>query len=100
MHILKFERLRCIASAAFAGIVCILFNNVAYAEKYTFRIEPSYPPERMQEIYKPLMAYLAKSTGQQFVLDSAKNYHFYWRDLQNTAKTDFAFDEAHFTAFR
>ena len=98
MRILQIHRR--IASAVLAAAACILLNNTAYAAKYTFRIEPSYPPERMQEIYKPLMTYLSKSTGQQFVLDSAKNYHFYWRDLQNAAKTDFAFDEAHFTAFR
>ncbi|MEP6483839.1 MAG: PhnD/SsuA/transferrin family substrate-binding protein [Rudaea sp.] len=88
------------AAATLIAAVCIFFNNAAYAAKYTFRIEPAYPPERMQEIYKPLMTYLNKATGQQFVLDSAKNYHFYWRGLQNTVKTDFAFDEAHFTAFR
>ncbi len=72
----------------------------AHAENYTFRIEPSNPPERLQEIYQPLMTYLAKSTGQKFTLSLARNYHFYWRDLQSGAKTDFAFDEAHFTAFR
>ena len=75
-------------------------DNAAYAAKYTFRIEPAYPPERLQEIYKPLMAYLSKATGQQFVIDPIRNYHFYWRDVQNGVKTDFAFDEAHLTDFR
>ena len=78
----------------------VFLDNAAYAAKYTFRIEPAYAPERMQEIYKPLMTYLAKATGQQFVLDPVRNYHFYWRDVQNGVKTDFAFDEAHLTAFR
>ena len=88
--------------AAIAGLAAAIFlHNAAYAENYTFRIEPSYSPERLKEIYDPLMTYLSKTTGHTFKLETpARNYHFYWRDLQNGVKTDFAFDEAHFTAFR
>ncbi len=86
--------------AALAAGIGIFLNNAAYADNYTFRIEPSYAPQHLQEIYKPLMTYLAKSTGHTFKLETARNYHFYWRDLQNGVKTDFAFDEAHFTGFR
>jgi ABC-type phosphate/phosphonate transport system substrate-binding protein len=72
----------------------------AHAADYTFRVEPSYPPSRLSEIYAPLMAYLSKATGQHFVLVPTRNYHFYWRDIQNGVKTDFAFDEAHLTDYR
>lgn len=71
-----------------------------FAAQYTFRIEPSYSPDRVAEIYAPLMAYLGKATGQQFTLVPARNYHFYWRDIQDNAKTDFAFDEAHLADYR
>jgi ABC-type phosphate/phosphonate transport system substrate-binding protein len=74
--------------------------HAAFAAKYTFYVEPAYPPERLQEIYAPLMTYLGKTTGQQFEIKPQRNYHFYWRDLHAGAKTDFAFDEAHFTAYR
>jgi ABC-type phosphate/phosphonate transport system substrate-binding protein len=89
-----------IATRLFATAAGLLLCDAAFAAKYTFRIEPAYPPERLQEIYAPLMTYLGKSTGQQFVIEPARNYHFYWRDVQSGAKADFAFDEAHFTAYR
>lgn len=88
------------ASRLLVLAVGLIFSDGAFAAKYTFRIEPALPPERLQEIYAPLMTYLGKSTGDQFVIEPARNYHFYWRDLQAGAKTDFAFDEAHFTAYR
>jgi len=86
--------------AALFGVLCGLAANAAFAEEYTFTIEPDYPPERLQEIYKPLMDYLGKATGQKFKLETARNYHFYFRNLQAGAKADFAFDEAHFTDYR
>ncbi|HEY2396369.1 MAG TPA: PhnD/SsuA/transferrin family substrate-binding protein [Rudaea sp.] len=72
----------------------------AYAAEYTFAVEPSYRPERASEIYKPLIDYLNKSTGEQFKLVVSRNYHFYWRDIHTTTKTDFAFDEAHIADYR
>ncbi len=89
-----------IASRLLVSAAGLILSHAAFAAKYTFRIEPAYPPERLQEIYAPLMAYLGKTTGEQFVIEPARNYHFYWRDLQGGAKADFAFDEAHFAAYR
>lgn len=74
--------------------------NAAFAADYTFNVEPAYRPERIEEIYKPLMVYLDKATGQHFTLVTARNYHFYWRDIQTGAKAGFAFDEAHLTDYR
>ena len=73
---------------------------LAQAAEYTFAVEPSYRPERASEIYKPLVDYLNKSTGEQFKLVVSRNYHFYWRDIHTTTKTDFAFDEAHIADYR
>jgi hypothetical protein len=72
----------------------------AQAADFTFAVEPSYRPERAVEIYKPLIDYLNKSTGQHFNLVTSRNYHFYWRDIHSTTKTDFAFDEAHIADYR
>ena len=81
--------------------VCALIGTARVdAAEYSFGAEPSYPPDRAHEIYQPLMIYLQKATGQTFKLVTARNYHFYWRDIHATAKTDFAFDEAHFTDYR
>lgn len=82
------------------GAACTLVFHSAVAADYTFRIEPSYPPQRLQEIYAPLMTYLSKATGQHFTIATSRNYHFYWRDMQSGAKTDFAFDEAHLADYR
>jgi len=72
----------------------------AVAADYTFTVEPDYPPDRIQEAYKPLMDYLGKATGDHFTLVASRNYHFYFRDLQAGNKVDFAFDEAHLTDYR
>jgi ABC-type phosphate/phosphonate transport system substrate-binding protein len=89
-----------IATRSCAIAAGLLLCHAAFAAKYTFYIEPAYPPDRLQEIYAPLMNYLGKTTGQQFEIHTVRNYHFYWRDLQAGAKADFAFEEAHFTAYR
>jgi ABC-type phosphate/phosphonate transport system substrate-binding protein len=85
---------------ALALAFAIGVGGTASAAEYTFRIEPAYPADRVAEIYAPLMTYLNKATGQHFTLVTARNYHFYWRDIQNSAKTDFAFDEAHIADYR
>jgi ABC-type phosphate/phosphonate transport system substrate-binding protein len=87
-----------------ALVILVMFQmaaiTAAVAASYTFAIEPSYRPERTAEIYKPLLDYLDKTTGQHFTLVTSRNYHFYWRDIHSTTKTDFAFDEAHIADYR
>ncbi|MFA5684461.1 MAG: PhnD/SsuA/transferrin family substrate-binding protein [Lysobacteraceae bacterium] len=70
------------------------------AEQYTFGVEPSFPPEQAQEVYKPLLDYLQQQTGHEFTLEIARNYHFHWRELRQNAKVDFVFEEAHFVDYR
>ncbi|HNV83154.1 MAG TPA: PhnD/SsuA/transferrin family substrate-binding protein [Arenimonas sp.] len=72
----------------------------AGAATYTLTVEPNYPPAQAQEVYKPLLSYLSKSTGQTFVLKIAPNYHVHWRDMRSKTKVDFTFEEAHFTDYR
>lgn len=81
--------------------LCQLFTPLAArAADFTFAVEPSYRPERAAEIYKPLLDYLDKATGQHFTLVTSRNYHFYWRDIHGATKSDFAFDEAHIADYR
>lgn len=82
------------------GAIFTITPNRACAADYTFAIEPTNPPERIKEIYLPLMTYLAKATGQHFSLTTTRNYHFYWRSVEAGTKADFAFDEAHLTDYR
>lgn len=91
------------ARKAIAGLATVLLTvtaDVATAAEYTFAVEPSYTAEKAAEVYKPLIDYLNKSTGETFRLVASKNYHFYWSDLRANKKWSFVFDEAHFTDYR
>ena len=84
----------------FAAFVFSLVATPALAADYILAVEPNYPPAQAEQVYKPLLDYLSKSTGHTFRLKAATNYHVYWRDLRSGSKTDFAFEEAHFTDYR
>ena len=84
----------------FASVLSVLSVTAANAADYTVTVEPNYPPAQAQQVYRPLLAYLSKATGQRFILKTAGNYHVYWRDMRGGAATDFAFEEAHFTDYR
>jgi ABC-type phosphate/phosphonate transport system substrate-binding protein len=88
------------AGLAFVSLLAITCAIPASAATYTFAVEPAYRPERTAEIYKPLLDYLDKATGEHFNLVTSRNYHFYWRDIHAATKTDFAFDEAHIADYR
>ena len=83
-----------------ASLLAMLFAGSAAAADYTVTVEPNYPPAQAQAVYKPLLAYLSKATGNNFILKTSGNYHVYWRDLRGATPTDFAFEEAHFTDYR
>ena len=71
----------------------------ALAAEYRFTVEPVYAPDAAAEIYKPLLDYLARETGEKFVLVAPANYGSYWRNILQTP-TDFSYDEAHFADYR
>lgn len=70
------------------------------AAEYRFTPEPAYTPAAAEEIYKPLLDYLSKATGEKFVLAPAANYASYWRDILKPDLTDFSYDEAQFADYR
>jgi hypothetical protein len=81
-------------------IVLLFGATSATADTFTLAVEPAYPSEQVQEVYRPLSEYLSKSTGHTFNIVSPRNYHFHWRDIRQNAAVDFVFEEAHFTEFR
>lgn len=81
-------------------VAALLWAGHVQAERYTVSVEPSYPPDQAVDVYRPLLQYLEKATGHTFVINAVRNYHFYWRDLRQAAKTDFVFEEAHFADYR
>ena len=77
-----------------------LSSSTARADEYSITIEPNYPPDQVEHIYKPLLDYLDKATGHHFVLVTARNYHFYWRELRNATPVDFTMEDAPFVEYR
>lgn len=71
-----------------------------HAAEYRFTPEPTYTPAAAELIYRPLLDYLAKTTGEKFVLTPAANYSSYWRDILKPDQTDFSYDEAQFADYR
>ena len=69
------------------------------AAEVKFMIEPQYPPDKAQQVFKPLADYLTATTGHKVVLMTPRNYHFFWRDLRQNTPVDFVFEEAHFTDY-
>lgn len=82
------------------ALILSLATTPVFAANYILAVEPNYPPAQAEQVYKPLLDYLSRSTGHTFELKAAANYHVYWRDLRSGSKTDFAFEEAHFTDYR
>ncbi len=78
----------------------LLLSASATADTFTFAAEPSYPPDQAQEVYKPLIDYLGRTTGHTFTLVIPRNYHFHWRDLRLNKPIDFVYEEAHFVDYR
>jgi hypothetical protein len=83
-----------------AAVAALIVSPAALADTYTLTVEPSYPNAQAQEVYKPLLDYLKRSTGHTFNLQIARSYHYHWRDLREAAPTDFAFEDAHFVDYR
>lgn len=86
-----------------SGAVLVLgltLASGALAANYRLAVEPIYPPDQAQEVYKPLIDYLNRTTGHRFQLVVSRNYHTYWRDLRENSPVDFAFDDPHFVDFR
>ncbi|SDD13729.1 phosphate/phosphite/phosphonate ABC transporter substrate-binding protein [Aquimonas voraii] len=85
--------------ALFALLITMVSAPVL-ADEFKVALEPSFPPDRNQQIYQPLLDYLASETGHRFVAVTARNYNFHWRDIRQSSGIDFAFEEAHFTDYR
>ncbi|HEX5757322.1 MAG TPA: PhnD/SsuA/transferrin family substrate-binding protein [Arenimonas sp.] len=89
-----------IKRSGFAAALLCLACSSASAATYTLTVEPNYPPNQAQDVYRPLLDYLGRSTGHTFKLRVAANYHVHWRNIRDAAGTDFAFEEAHFADYR
>lgn len=86
--------------ATMAALAGGFASKASHADEFSITIEPNYPATQTEQIYKPLLDYLDKATGHHFVLLTARNYHFYWRELRNATPVDFAMEDAPFVEYR
>lgn len=70
------------------------------AAEYRFSPEPIHEPDAARAIYKPLLDYLARETGEKFVLAVSPNHGAFWRGMATADFADFTFEEAHFADYR
>lgn len=81
-----------------AGLAVAAIPSIA--AEYRFTAEPTYSPDAARDVYKPLLDYLTRTTGENFVLVAPQNYSSYWRNILQPGNTDFSYDEAHFADYR
>lgn len=82
-----------------AGLVAGV-SATAQGANYTLTVEPNYPADQIREVYGPLVAYLNRTTGHRFIVQSATNFNEHWRQLRSGAPTQFVFEEGHFFDYR
>jgi ABC transporter, phosphonate, periplasmic substrate-binding protein len=84
----------------FTTLALAIVMPSAHAANYVLTVEPNYPAAQAQEVYRPLVSYLSKSTGHTFELKVAPNYRKHWQNTLAKVKADFTFEDAHFTEYR
>jgi hypothetical protein len=83
------------------GLVLVLLMPVyAGAAELTLMTQPNYTPDQANEVYQPLVDYLARSTGHSFKLITPRNFHFFWRDVRADIAVDLMYAEPHITDYR
>jgi len=95
----KTRRQQRVAQGLFFGMAW-LAAGPGWADEFTVSVEPSYPPDQAQEVYKPLLDYLSRTTGHTFTINTPRNYHLHWRDMRRATMFDFVYEEGHFVDYR
>ena len=86
--------------SALVATFALALPGSAGAAEVKLMIEPSYPPAKAAEVFKPLADYLSKTTGHKITLVTPKNYHFFGRDLRQNTPVDIVFEEPHFVDYQ
>ena len=80
-------------------IFSTFFSSNSFAAQYNFVVQPVHGPEKMKQIYLPLVNYLNKETGHTFNVVAAKSFISYWEKMKK-GQYDLILDAAHFTDYR
>lgn len=80
-------------------VMCFLCFTNAYSKQYSFIVQPTFKPDKIKQLYRPLVEYLHKETGHSFNIHTAKSFITYWAQMKK-GKFDLILDAAHFTDYR
>lgn len=77
----------------------LFFTTNCFAKQYNFIVQPIFKPEKIRQIYQPLVTYLNQETGHTFNLITSKSFLSYWAKMKK-GNYDLILDAAHFTDYR
>ena len=89
------KKLFIIASLIFGSLI----SSNSFAMQYNFIVQPVHSPEKMKQIYQPLVNYLNKETGHTFNVVTSPSFISYWAKMKK-GQFDLILDAAHFTDYR
>jgi phosphonate transport system substrate-binding protein len=89
------KKLFIIASLIFGSLI----SSNSFAKQYNFIVQPVHSPEKMKQIYQPLVNYLNKETGHTFNVVTSTSFISYWAKMKK-GQFDLILDAAHFTDYR
>lgn len=82
------------------GIKLFLVCNLVYAVEYTLAIQPIFPPDKLEKLYKPMADYLSDETGETIKLKTFRSFKSYWINMKRLNGFDLVLDGANFTDYR
>jgi len=71
----------------------------AFADTYTFVVQPFLPSAETKKAYTPMADYLSKQTGHDIKLVTSPNFLAYWQTMKKGGY-DLVLDAAHLTDYR
>ncbi len=80
-------------------ILTLLLALPVLAEPLNFSPHPVHYPEREKRVFKPLLDYLEKATGQPLQLLGFSNFHQFWAGLRRREDLDIILVEPHLAAY-
>ncbi|MFW5815370.1 MAG: phosphate/phosphite/phosphonate ABC transporter substrate-binding protein [Wenzhouxiangella sp.] len=77
-----------------------LASSPVRAQNHVLQVHPTFPPQQAELVYQPLLDYLNATTGHQFELQTARDFHRYWVDIRRGQQPDLVLEDAHLIALR
>ncbi len=84
----------------FTTCALLVLPLLTQAEKLNLVVQPIHDPSRAEQVYRPLVDYLNRTTEHEITLKPARTFHHFWSGMRKADDYDLVFDDAHFTDYR